>query len=295
MTEENNSTLPPPQEPQAPVAPKISDLGARVKTAVPLAAAIILILAFGSSTIVGVVGLFFAIVGIMEFQKFFPGLDSWQAKLILYGGTVLIGLGAILGDVQGLSAMVMVCFVIVLFYTLLFNPIEKMTDLHEQGVLLLGLLWISWSISHIVLIKELPQGTRLLFFLMFVIWVNDTAAYFGGKKFGKTPLAPTISPKKTIEGSLCGLAAGGLIGTLYSLVFLKYVIWWQALVMALLMCVLGGMGDLVESKLKRMANVKDSGTIFPGHGGVLDRIDALFTTVPIFFYINYFIYYFSHG
>ncbi len=123
-------------------------------------------------------------------------------------------------------------------------------------------------------------------FIVISIWVNDSFAYLVGKNFGKNKLFERISPKKTIEGFV-----GGLVFTIVTgVVFAQYLHLFSLLngiVMAIIISVFGTYGDLVESKFKRQANVKDSGNIMPGHGGILDRLDSLFFVAPfIYFYLT---------
>lgn len=120
---------------------------------------------------------------------------------------------------------------------------------------------------------------RIVFGLLVLTWVNDTGAYLVGSRIGKTPLFPRISPNKTWEGSLGGAVTCLIFGYLLHLVFDEIgVVQWM--VLALIVAVFGSLGDLVESMLKRSVGVKDSGTLLPGHGGLLDRFDAFIFVVP---------------
>lgn len=110
--------------------------------------------------------------------------------------------------------------------------------------------------------------------LIFSIWTNDTMAYIGGSFFGKNPLAKNISPNKTIEGTIIGIVFAIIFGIIWSMFFKQYAMW-QFICISLIGAIAGTIGDLIESKLKRLANVKDSGNIMPGHGGMLDRFDSL--------------------
>ena len=125
-----------------------------------------------------------------------------------------------------------------------------------------------------------------LFLLLAVVWAGDTGAYFGGRAFGKTPLAPTISPKKTREGAFFGIVASVAGGLAIQLFYEGKLAGWHVIILAsILGGILGQLGDLVESTLKRFAGVKDSGAIIPGHGGVLDRVDGLLFAAPIIWLI----------
>lgn len=142
------------------------------------------------------------------------------------------------------------------------------------------------------LITSRWAGFSLVAFPLAVTWINDTFAYFGGRKFGKNKLIPRVSPAKTREGALAGLIGSVLTAILYGHFVFEQ---WLGIEFGIVAGILGGMllsagaviGDLFESLLKREAGVKDSGTLLPGHGGVLDRFDALYFTLPIAYWFLY--------
>jgi phosphatidate cytidylyltransferase len=156
-------------------------------------------------------------------------------------------------------------------------------SLPSAGISSSALLLVAFPLSFAVRLHGLPaHGPRLLLFALAITWAADTAAYFVGRAMGKHPLAPHISPKKTWEGSI-----GGLIGSLFIAWTAHYFIPIAVphlLAMAMLGNIAGQMGDLLESAYKRSAGVKDSGSLLPGHGGVLDRIDALILCIPVIWY-----------
>ena len=127
-----------------------------------------------------------------------------------------------------------------------------------------------------------PKGPRLLLFALVITWTGDTVAYFVGRAIGKHPFAPILSPKKTWEGAVGGFVGSLLVGVAFS----KWtgIAMGQMLAMAAIGNVAGQVGDLLESAYKRSAGVKDSGTLLPGHGGILDRIDALILAIPVVCY-----------
>jgi phosphatidate cytidylyltransferase len=159
-------------------------------------------------------------------------------------------------------------------------------SLPAAGISSSALLLVAFPLSFAVKLHALPLGfgPKLLLFALVITWAADTTAYFVGRAIGKHPLAPHISPKKTWEGS-----AGSMIGSL--LVAYAFSFWIKMplthlLIMAVIGNIAGQMGDLAESAWKRSAGVKDSGGLLPGHGGVLDRIDALILCIPaIWFYL----------
>ena len=268
-------------------ASSTSDLSARVKTGFPLAAGIAILL-FTPTFVIGLLVLAIAFIGAQELTGMLakgnddenPGiLPEW----LLPGTAVLMGLGALAGE-SGLHGALLISAVGWIFYELVFTPKSELAKLSALGFGLFGMVWAVWSVLHITLIKALPEGTALLFYLLLVISFSDIFAYFGGKRLGKSLLAPNISPKKTWEGSFSGVVGGGLVGAVFGELTMS-MFWLYGLILAMLLAVVGQLGDLVESKIKRLCNVKDSGTLLPGHGGILDRIDGHMLAAPVFYYL----------
>lgn len=153
--------------------------------------------------------------------------------------------------------------------------------------LLLTNLWFLVPLFCLVKLHELAAGGHFwapanpVLMATVPVWGGDTAAYFAGKAFGRHPLAPAISPKKTVEGSVANLAACALIAIPLG-DWIGYP-WWLGLICGVIAGVFGQLGDLFESYIKRKADIKDSGTLLPGHGGVLDRLDSILFTAPLVF------------
>ncbi len=162
------------------------------------------------------------------------------------------------------------------------SPLEQ--SLRDGAMTLFGILYLGLTLSTLSMTRLLPQGEWLIFFLLMVTWASDTGAYYIGTLYGRHRLAPTISPKKTVEG---------LVGGLISAILVAYAArWWffpdfsglDCIILATLLTLSGLWGDLTESAMKRSVGMKDSGGILPGHGGMLDRLDSLLFTAPVFYY-----------
>jgi phosphatidate cytidylyltransferase len=155
---------------------------------------------------------------------------------------------------------------------------------------LAGLLWVPALMAHFVLLRGIDPGSSelgvdLIFYLLTVVWAADGGAFIVGSAIGRTPLAPALSPKKSREGALGGLAGAVLASVAAARVLeLSVLSDVELVVSGLVLGAVGQIGDLVESAIKRSAGVKDSGTLFPGHGGILDRADSLVLTVPLLYY-----------
>ncbi len=134
-----------------------------------------------------------------------------------------------------------------------------------------------------------PRGLAWLLVVILITWLSDSGAYLVGRSFGRRPLIPVVSPKKTVEGLVGGLAAAALTGALAVSLFGLDVSWAVGLLLGVVIGAVGVVGDLAESIMKRQAGVKDSGTLIPGHGGMLDRLDALLFTFTTGWYLATFV------
>ncbi len=138
------------------------------------------------------------------------------------------------------------------------------------------------------------ESVHLLFFALALSWVGDTAAYYGGRAFGRHRLAPVVSPKKTWEGAGASVTASVVFGLVYLGYFAPRLPWWEVAVMAVVGNIAGQFGDLAESAIKRGAGVKDSGNLLPGHGGILDRVDSTLFALPAVYLLLAWFTYFAH-
>ena len=164
------------------------------------------------------------------------------------------------------------------------NPTSMRRLLPKWLAYAFGVLYVALLFGHFILLRQLPEGIALIFFVLIVTWLSDTGGYVFGIAFGRHPLAPVLSPKKTIEGFLGGILfsiAGALLCHAW---FISFISLSHSLILGGLLAICGTLGDLTESAIKRSVQVKDSGTLIPGHGGVLDRIDSLLLSAPAFYY-----------
>ena len=161
-------------------------------------------------------------------------------------------------------------------------PLEQ--SLRDGAMTLFGVLYLGLTLCTLSMTRLLPQGEWLIFFLLLVTWASDTGAYYVGTLYGRHRLAPTISPKKTVEGLVGGLIGAIIVAYAAHWWFLPELSGLDCLILGALLTITGLWGDLAESAMKRSAGMKDSGGILPGHGGMLDRLDSLLFTAPVFYY-----------
>lgn len=155
---------------------------------------------------------------------------------------------------------------------------EELLD-HKKW-LLLGIAYIGIPVVSLLLLRSFAEGAIIVFWLCAVIWATDSAAYFVGKKIGGPKMSPTISPNKTWSGLAGGVAAAFLVGGFFA-TFWGPDHWFFIFMLSGIFAVVAQISDLLESAIKRHFSIKDSGTIIPGHGGVLDRLDSFTLTVPL--------------
>lgn len=233
----------------------------------------------------------FAVAGIIEFNRltgvnrpyiFRIVLDCAAAVWLLYataqyGMAISHGIGIFLPYL--LYLLYVVC-------RSTFLPHQAM--LPSLGNSVIGQLYIAVPLALTIRLtlvvdpfSSMTQYNGLLLLAIFIfIWVNDTGAYLVGSRWGKRRLAPNISPKKSVEGSIGGLLLVLLSAVVLRLLLFPELSWLSILLIAAVVAIFGTIGDLFESSLKRQAGVKDSGKLIPGHGGILDRIDSLLLVVP---------------
>ncbi|MCA6071799.1 MAG: phosphatidate cytidylyltransferase [Endomicrobium sp.] len=185
-------------------------------------------------------------------------------------------------DKVAISAIIMM---FVFFFIEVFGENPNLS-VGRINVSFFGSFFIPLSLMHMVYIRNLCNGMKLIFFIFIVVWVLDTAAYAFGIMFGKHKLAKNVSPKKTIEGAVAGIIFGMLTAYLCRYIFMKYVLTTNAaLMVGLVIAVTGQFSDLAESLIKRDGDIKDSGKIIPGHGGVFDRFDSYIFASPAVYYV----------
>lgn len=202
----------------------------------------------------------------------------------------------------GLAATLAACFACLL--TGLRRP-DLRTSLPGAAASAFAIPYIALTLGSVVLLRDLRFGPHLLLYLFVVVWSGDIFAYYAGSAFGRHKLVPRISPGKTWEGTIASLIAATVLGTLICMgqpqitgwlarihaltgESLKPPVLWHGMVLSAALNVMAQLGDLVESMIKRGAGVKDSGSLVPGHGGVLDRIDALLFAAPVLWYYAFF-------
>jgi phosphatidate cytidylyltransferase len=255
-----------------------SDLGARILVAIPALVVAMAMVALGGGVFLAGIG----VLGLICLHELFAMFERARpARLAGLLGLAGLLAAASLGDRETILLAFVACI-----------PLVFVVTVNQAGgggapaisVTLLGLAWIGLALAHAVLLRDLEHGGGLVFAVLLGTFVGDTGAYLGGRAFGRRPLAPTISPNKTVEGLAIGIVAG------------TAAVWWAGLsqewlggskgaILGVSIALAAPLGDLFESYLKRDAGTKDTGTLFGAHGGALDRLDAVMFTAVVGYYV----------
>ena len=271
----------------------------RILTAIVLIAAVLAILFFGPLWLLAVAAAVVAALAAYEYRD----LARHRSDVIQNAGAIPLWwlLSAIallffftlrLPDYT-LPVLTFLTFVLLAWSAFLATLARVLPD---TALGLFALLYVAYPLSLLPLIKAHEDGTGLLVFLFVCVWAGDIAALYIGRNFGRRKLAPRLSPNKTVEGSIASVAGSVLFGM--AIYFLGIYLAgrgipalhiglsaWQMVLLAIILNLAAQLGDLLESAIKRGAGVKDSGTLLPGHGGILDRIDALLLAAPALWYV----------
>ncbi|MCC6544542.1 MAG: phosphatidate cytidylyltransferase [Nitrospirae bacterium] len=230
------------------------------------------------------------LIGQYEFYKFYFKKSSIFPFLgFIFGAMILYSFypDGYLYDMKDvvITAIVILCLSCFVFFKA--NIHDSVTAV---SVIIFGVLYVAWPLAHFIPLRGLLNGYNLVFFILIVTWGVDTGAYYTGRHLGRHKLSPDISPGKTVEGAI-----GGVLSCILSALFARWLVlpelsFNNAVFMGIVFGVISQIGDLSESMLKRGAGVKDSGSLLPAHGGILDRVDSVIFTLPVFYYyIIYFV------
>ncbi len=253
------------------------DLGARVVTAIP-------------AVIVGVVliwqgGLLFAagvaLLGLVCLHELYA-MFARAHPARLAGFAALVGMIAAAHYGDSFAVLGVMALAVPLTFLLVLP--QPRGGAPAIAITLLGVVWVALALAHAVLLRDLPHGDGILVDVLVGTFIGDSGAYLGGRAFGVTPLAPRVSPNKTVEGLVIGIVVA-IAAVWFAGLYQDWLSGAQALLLGAAVAVAAPLGDLFESYLKRDAGTKDTGRIFGPHGGALDRLDAAMFAVVVGFYV----------
>jgi phosphatidate cytidylyltransferase len=257
-------------------------------TGVILAAVILVIILFGSTEALAAVITIFIFGGVWEYNKIVFGKGFIKEKIEGLIFAVIIPLTVLLGSSQIMIAVLAFCIMTV-FILFLWSVKEATFDILTVAKVIFGIMYIPFLLSHFILLRKMPAGELWVLFVLVLAFAGDTAALYIGKYFGKNKLIALVSPGKTVEGTIA-LVLGSVIACLiFSYFCLPEISLVHIFILAFVGSIIGQLGDLCESAIKRNYGQKDASSLLPGHGGLLDRMDCLIFIVPFVYYYRIFV------
>jgi len=241
---------------------------------------LVLMIWFGTGTTMALIAAA-SVIGIREFHRLAVRAGPTPVLFLATIGGVLFVVDAGT-DFNFTMALITGLVLAPLFLLLVLGPRERF--LSDWAWTLAGVFYVAWTLSHAVHISRHADGREWLLTAALLTFAVDTGAYFVGRLIGRNHMAPSISPGKTWEGAIAGLAVGIGASLAVTAGFGLPIGAWKAVVLGLLIGIFGQAGDLAESMIKRAAGVKDAGGLIPGHGGILDRLDSLIPSVVVLYY-----------
>ena len=275
------SHLPPPGEVRREARSRRSETLARLLWAVPWLIFAIVVIAVG--------GLVFALAMVALawgclIELFRMTQRARPFQLVGFAAVAAMIVAAHLGDSFQMVLIGVAFFPVMLGFALARGSLQNVT--WAMAVTVFAIIWIGLPFAHAVLLRDVPlHGAALLVDVLVATFFTDTFAYMGGRMFGQTPLAPMVSPNKTLEGLGIGIA-GGVLGFWMAGLYQDWLSGPEALLMGLCIALLAPLGDLFESLIKRDLDIKDTGRLLGPHGGLLDRLDAVLFTVVAGYYLS---------
>jgi len=257
-------------------------------TGILLAAVLLAVIIFASAEILAAIITIFIIGGVWEYNRIVFGKGFLKEKIEIYIFAVIIPVVVFFGTSQLLVA-VLTFSIICVFILFLWSVKESTFDVLLVAKVIFGIMYIPLLTSHFILLRLLENGVYWILLVLIIAIVGDTAGLYIGKYFGKNKLSMLVSPGKTIEGTI-GLVFGSVSGCLiFSYFFFPDVSSVHILIISFVGSIIGQLGDLCESAIKRNYGLKDASSLLPGHGGLLDRMDSLIFIAPFVYYYRIFV------
>jgi phosphatidate cytidylyltransferase len=240
---------------------------------------VLLLIALGPPAILHLMVFLATFLGLREYYRLVLPHSKWIERVMGIGLGLILSIIISLGDMKEISSF-FVLILLILSILFMATSQDLSSTISKIGTALFGILYIGFLLAYVSLIRNMANGRLWVLFLIFVVWAGDVFALLSGSFLGRHKLYPKISPNKTYEG-LGGAIVGSIIVALtFSMLFIPHLAKGTCILLAIGIGILGQSGDFTESMLKRSAQVKDSGTLIPGHGGMLDRLDSFLFSAP---------------
>jgi phosphatidate cytidylyltransferase len=244
---------------------------------------VVVLIGLGPPAVLFLMVLLATFFGLREFYKLALPQSKWVEQFTGIGLGLILSVITSYGDPRVVSPFFVLALLIL---SLLFMGTSQnlASTISNIGITLFGIFYIGFLLSHVSLIRNMTDGKQWVLFLILTVWAGDISAFLCGSFFGKHKLYPKISPKKTFEGLGGAIVGSVIVALVFALLFIPRLEVGHCILLAIGVGILGQMGDFTESMLKRSAQVKDSGSLIPGHGGMLDRLDSFLFSAPFLHY-----------
>jgi phosphatidate cytidylyltransferase len=244
---------------------------------------VILLIALGPPLVLVFMVLLATFFGLREFYTLSLPHSNGVEPLVGIGLGLALSVIIAYGDIEVVSPLFVL---LLLFLSILFLATSQNlpSTISDMGIMLFGIFYIAFLLSHVSLIRNRGDGREWVLFLIATVWAGDIFAFLSGSLFGRHKLYPKISPNKTYEGLGGGILGSIMVALAFALLFIPKLEMGFCVLLGVGLGVLGQLGDFTESMLKRSAQVKDSGSLIPGHGGMLDRLDSFLFSAPFLHY-----------
>jgi phosphatidate cytidylyltransferase len=244
---------------------------------------IVLLIAFLHSSVLHLMVLLATFLGLREYYNLVSPHSKWIERTVGIGLGLIFSLIISFGDMNEVSPFLVIILLVLAVVSMTVSQ-DLSSTISKMGIALFGILFIGFLLAYVSLIRNLPNGRPWVLFLIITVWAGDISALLSGSFLGTHKLYPKISPNKTFEG-LGGAIVGSIVVALaFSWLFIPNLKMGSCIFLAIGLGISGQLGDFTESMLKRSAQVKDSGTLIPGHGGMLDRLDSFLFSAPFLHY-----------
>jgi phosphatidate cytidylyltransferase len=255
----------------------------KIWTAMIIVPPVIFLIALGPPIVLTLMVLLATFFGLREFYNLSLPHSKWIERFTGIGLGLILSLIISSGDAKVVSPS-LVLLLLVLSLLFMGTSQNLSSTISNLGITLLGIFYIGFLLSHVSLIRNMANGREWVLFLIATVWAGDISAFLSGSFFGRHKLYPKISPKKTYEGLVGAIVGSVIVALAFTLLFIPHLEIGLCILLAIGLGILGQLGDFTESMLKRSAQVKDSGSLIPGHGGMLDRLDSFLFSAPFLHY-----------
>jgi phosphatidate cytidylyltransferase len=246
----------------------------KIWTALVMAPPMIFLIAMGPPAVLILMVFLATLLGLREFYTLTLPHSKWFERWVGMGLGLILSMMISYGDTK----------IVFPFFVFLLLLLSILSMISNMGIMFFGIFYIGFLLSHVSLIRNMVDGKQWVLFLIATVWAGDISAFLSGTLLGRHKLYPKISPKKTYEGLVGGIVGSITVALAFALLFIPQLEIGFCIFLAIGLGVLGQLGDFTESMLKRSAQVKDSGSLIPGHGGMLDRLDSFLFSAPFLHY-----------